>query len=144
MLKYVVRFGLLVTLALMLQGCASNRATATLSPDTDLTGVKSIYVLKFAPDKRGINNIIADKLGSMGYQVRTGADTAYREDVLVTYKDKRMWDITMYMIELTITLRDPKTEFPLATGNSFHTSLTRKSPQEMVDEVIGNIFKQER
>ena len=42
MLKYVVRFGLLVTLALMLQGCASNRATATLSPDTDLTGVKSI------------------------------------------------------------------------------------------------------
>ena len=144
MLKYVVRFGLLVTLALMLQGCASNRATATLSPDTDLTGVKSIYVLKFAPDKRGINNIIADKLGSMGYQVRTGADTAYREDVLVTYKDKWMWDITMYMIELTITLRDPKTEFPLATGNSFHTSLTRKSPQEMVDEVIGNIFKQER
>lgn len=101
-------------------------------------------MLKFAPDKRGINNIIADKLGSMGYQVRTGADTAYREDVLVTYKDKWMWDITMYMIELTITLRDPKTEFPLATGNSFHTSLTRKSPQEMVDEVIGNIFKQER
>jgi hypothetical protein len=27
-------------------------------------------------------------------------------------------------------------------GNSMHTSLTRKSPPEMVDEVMGNIFKE--
>jgi hypothetical protein len=29
----------------------------------------------------------------------------------------------------------------MAVGNSFHTSLTRKSPEGMVDEVIGNILK---
>jgi hypothetical protein len=63
-------------------------------------------------------------------------------DALVTYKDKWMWDITMYMLELTITIRDPQNDYPLATGNSFHTSLTRKSPTEMVDEVVENIFKQ--
>jgi hypothetical protein len=28
----------------------------------------------------------------------------------------------------------------LAVGNSYHTSLTRKSPEEMVDEVLTNIF----
>jgi len=28
---------------------------------------------------------------------------------------------------------------PIATGNSLHTSLTRKSPEEMVDEVLSNI-----
>jgi hypothetical protein len=50
-----------------------------------------------------------------------------------------MWDITMYMIELTIDFRDPKTSFPLATGTSMHTSLTRKSPEEMVEEVLTNI-----
>jgi hypothetical protein len=50
-----------------------------------------------------------------------------------------MWDITMYMLELTINFRDPKNNFPLASGNSFHTSLTRKSPEEMVDEVLNNI-----
>jgi hypothetical protein len=43
------------------------------------------------------------------------------------------------MLELTITLRDPKTNFPMAVGNSFHTSLTRKSSEEMVDEVLSNI-----
>jgi hypothetical protein len=52
-----------------------------------------------------------------------------------------MWDIAMYMLELTVTLRNPDSGFPMAVGNSLHTSLTRKSPEEMVDEVIGNIFK---
>lgn len=46
----------------------------------------------------------------------------------------------MYMLELTVTIRDPKTEAPLATGNSLHTSLTRKSQTAMVDEVINNIY----
>jgi hypothetical protein len=51
-----------------------------------------------------------------------------------------MWDITLYLLELTITFRDRNNEFPLAVGNSYHTSLTRKSPGEMVDEVITNIL----
>ncbi len=125
-------------------GCAVNRATATLDPSTDLNSVKNIYVMKFAPDGRGINKLIADKLGTMGYSAETGDDpTVWQNyDAVVTYEDKWMWDITMYMLELTVTLRDPKTDYPLASGNSFHTSLTRKSPEEMVDEVVTNIFKQ--
>ena len=54
-----------------------------------------------------------------------------------------MWDITMYMLELTVTVRDPNSDFPLASGNSYHTSLSRLTPEEMVDEVISNIFKKE-
>ena len=45
------------------------------------------------------------------------------------------------MIELTVILRDARTDFPLAKGNSFHTSLTRQSPKEMVQEVTTNMFK---
>jgi hypothetical protein len=73
----------------------------------------------------------------MGFQV---LETDAGVDAIVTYVDKWFWDITMYMLELTITLRDPKTDFPLATGNSYHTSMTRKSPEGMVDEVLTNIF----
>lgn len=47
----------------------------------------------------------------------------------------------MYMAELTITLRDPKTDFPLATGNSLHTSLPRLSTTEMLNEVVENISR---
>lgn len=132
----------LVIGVLLTSGCAVNRATATVDPSADLVGVKSIYVQKLAPDERGINVLIANKLKSMGYEVDTGAFSRDDEvDVLVTYKDKWMWDITMYMLELTVVIRDPKNDFPLASGNSFHTSLSRKAPEEMVDEVVENIFK---
>lgn len=133
---------LLLVAVLLLSGCAINRATAILDPTADFTRIKSMYVTKNVSDSREINLIIANKLENMGYRVTTGLNTTSDVDALVTYRDKWFWDITMYMLELTITIRDPKTDFPLATGNSFHTSLTRKSPEEMVDEVLTNIFKQ--
>jgi hypothetical protein len=46
----------------------------------------------------------------------------------------------MYMLELTVTIRDPKSDWPMAVGNSLHTSLTRKSQSEMIDEVINTIY----
>ena len=135
---------LLLVAMLMLSGCAINRATATLDPTADLTRIKSMHVTKDESDTENINLIIAKKLEGMGYRVTTGLNKSTDVDALVTYKDKWMWDITLYMLELTITLRDPKSDFQLASGNSYHTSLTRKSPEEMVNEVLTNIFKQER
>lgn len=123
-------------------GCAVNRATASLSPGTDLATYTSVYVVKQPKDKAGIDTMIADDLRKRGYQVTQGPEmtTPYQADVAVTYVDKWMWDITMYLLELTVNLRDPKTGFPVAVGNSLHTSLTRKSPPEMVTEVMDNIF----
>lgn len=124
-------------------GCAVNRATASLTPGTDLTQVKTAYVVKQPKDSHGIDDLIAVNLEKRGYAVTRGPEltTPYPADVSFTYVDKWMWDITMYLLELTINVRDPKTGFPMATGNSLHTSLTRKSPPEMVDEVLDNIFK---
>jgi len=134
-------FAILATVGL-LSGCAVNRATANVDATADLDKIKTVHVSKFAPDERGINVIIADKLKAKGLNVTTGPGKPESDiDAVVTYVDKWMWDITMYMLELTITIRDPKTEYPLATGNSYHTSLTRKSPKEMVDEVVENIYK---
>ncbi len=125
-------------------GCAVNRATATWDPSADSTNIQSFYVIKLGPDERGINGLIADKLVTMGYKAITGLGVNIPSDVdvVVDYKDRWQWDITMYMLELTITFREPGTDIPLASGNSFHTSLTRKSPEEMVGEVLGNIFEE--
>jgi hypothetical protein len=125
----------------IMTGCAVNRASATLTPGTDLTAIKTAYVVKHDKDKYNVDQIIKTKLENKGYVVTTGPElpTPYKADMTVTYVDKWMWDITMYMLELTINFRDPKNNFPLASGNSFHTSLTRKAPEEMVDEVLNNI-----
>jgi hypothetical protein len=143
MLKKITILLFSMTLLFLNAGCAVNRATAKIDNAGVLNTIKSIYVSKLEADGRGINNLIAEKLHSCGYTVATGDEGKQGNvDAIVTYMDKWMWDITMYMIELTIVIRDPKDNYPLATGNSFHTSLTRKSPTEMVDEVVENILKE--
>lgn len=140
--RTAVNLCLLLLVLSFASGCSVNRATATLDPTTDLASIKSLYVVKFEPDERDLHLLIADKLKSIGYEAGTDMEAKAAADTFVTYVDKWMWDITNYMLELTIVLRDPKTDYPLASGNSFHTSLSRKSPEEMVSEVIDNIFKQ--
>jgi len=139
-LRYVALPILFIAIS-SLSGCAVNRATATVDPSANLDSIKTIHVKKFGPDKHSLDTLIAGKARNMGFTATTGETPAANTDVLITYIDKWMWDITMYMIELTIQVRDPKTDFTLAVGNSYHTSLTRKSPAEMVDEVMTNIFK---
>lgn len=136
-------FALLAVLALMLSGCAVNRATATVDPSADLGSLKSLHVKKKADDDRAIDQLIATELRSRGYTVTTDTDVSQTPDATVSYVDKWFWDITMYMLELTIIISDPKDDYPLASGNSLHTSLTRKSPPEMVTEVLDNIFKKQ-
>jgi hypothetical protein len=139
LLKLGAILGLIVSLT---TGCAVNRATGSVDSSTNLSALKTMYVKKFPDDNADVNVLIADKLRSKGATVTTGAEApASGVDAVVTYVDKWMWDITMYMLELTITIRDPKTDFPLASGNSYHTSLTRLSPKEMVNEVVDNIYK---
>lgn len=128
---------LLLSLLVFLHGCAVNKATATVDQTTDLSALKMFHVKKYSKDTRDTNVLIENKLTEMGFHI-SGNETDV--DAIVTYVDKWWWDITMYMLELTITLRDPGSDFPLATGHSLHTSLTRKSPEGMVDEVLTNIF----
>lgn len=142
-----IALGLFAAGALQLSsGCAVNRATATMAPGAEIGAAKSYYVVKVPADRRGTQDLIRDGLAKRGYSARAGLDATPPQgvDVVVTYVDRWMWDLTMYMVELTVTFRNPANNFPLASGNSFHTSLTRKSPEEMVDEVLGNIFDKAR
>ncbi|MGZ9154625.1 MAG: hypothetical protein ACXW6J_15195 [Candidatus Binatia bacterium] len=127
---------------LLASGC-SNHATATLSPGADLSTIKSFYVVHQPKDTHQLQNLIRDRLLSEGYKATAGPESersSQQADSVVTYVDRWMWDMTLYLLELTITLRDANNDFPLAVGNSYHTSLTRLSSEEMVNEVITNIL----
>ena len=124
-----------------LTGCA-NLATGRVTPGIDISQFNKFYVVKFKPDGRGVNNLIRDELQMMGYEAKTGPENEVPEDteVIVTYQDNWMWDITMYMIKLRVFMHNPETQKLLASAKSYHTSLTRKSPEEMVTETLTNIF----
>ena len=81
MRKTFLNISLLIVVAILASGCAINRATANVEPTTDLNGIKSMYVTKLAPDERGINILIANKLKQIGYLANTGIETP--SDVLV-------------------------------------------------------------
>ncbi|MEM9055905.1 MAG: hypothetical protein AAGD86_00430 [Pseudomonadota bacterium] len=140
-----IRIGLaLGIVALCLSGCSVNRATGGLSPGVVLSKDSSYFVeTKLGGDKREIDKIIARQLTDMGYAATAGGAGERPDDVdvLVTYIDHWMWDITMYMLELTVTMSNAETGFTLANANSYHTSLSRKSPEEMVEEVLGNLTR---
>ena len=140
-MKRFIFLAALIMSVTTLTGCA-NRATAKVDPSTDLRAMKTMHVVKIPDETSGISTLIADDLRRRGYSVTEGTDKPNDVNAIVTYVDRWMWDITMYLLELTVTIREPKTDFPVATGNSLHGSLTRMSPKEMVDEIMGNIFKE--
>jgi hypothetical protein len=140
--KSILSLLVLIILGLT-SGCAVNKTSATVSPDVDLSKVKTFYVIQQPKDQRGVERIISDNLTARGFKATAGPDPGKPPadvDAVVTYVDKWMWDLTMYLVELTVVVRDPRNNYPMATANSFHTSMTRKSPPEMVDEVLTNIF----
>ncbi|WP_018903671.1 hypothetical protein [Variovorax paradoxus] len=144
-MKRVIRLLLAaVAVSVFASGCAVNRATATVDPSANLDKLRVVQVRKLEGEDGTVQKLIASNLRKRGYEVSEDAKPPEKVDAVVTYVDKWMWDITMYLFELTVTVREPKSDFPLATGNSLHSSLTRLSPPEMVDEVVGNIFKESK
>ena len=134
---------LLVLLTLSFASACSNHATATLEAGVNLSAIKSYYVVHQPKDTHGIHELIKDRLIKDGLSATAGPELAqgnYKADAIITYVDRWMWDMTLYLLELTVTITDATNGFPLASGDSYHTSLTRKSPEEMVDEVMTNIF----
>lgn len=125
-----------------LTGCSSSKKNATIMPGANLGAAKSYYVVHYSSDNGKVNELIRDNLIARGYQASTGDAHATPTDVdaILTYQDKWMWDFTMYMLQLDMQIRNPKTDIPMATGMAMHTSLARRSPKEMVKEVLDEIY----
>jgi hypothetical protein len=141
MKKYLVL--VFLTFALGLTSGCMTQLKSDIMPGTDLSALKKIYVVRLMADQRGVEKLIADRLNLMGYQATAGeaVNVPADADAIITYQDKWMWDITMYMIQLDVQVRQPKTQAAIASGHSLRTSLVRKSPPEMVEEVLTDLFK---
>ena len=136
----MIRSILIVVLLVTFSGCA-NRAVVDRHKSFNLESIKSLHIKNSDGGGDELIPVIESKLREMGYsKITIGDDVSPSADAVITYKDKWMWDLTMYMVELTITVRDKQSWTPLATGNSMHSSFSRKSEKEMVGEVLTNLF----
>jgi len=137
----IIKF-IFLALIISLAGCASS-LKSNLVPGAAFNELGKIYVVRFQPDKRHLNTIIADRLTLMGYPATAGEKSEMPDniDTLVTYKDNWQWDITNYMIRINIQFRDGKTKTLIISGESYRTSLIRESPENMIQETLIEIFK---
>lgn len=137
------RIAVIGTSVLALTLCACATVNSAKAPDADLKHLKTFYVARLPADERGIEKLISARLVAMGYQSTFGDAPVPPApvDAVVTYQDRWMWDITMYMIKLDIQIHDGKSGAILANGEAMRPSLQRKSPEGMVEEVVGVIFK---
>ena len=131
---------LLSSLLFLLVSCASTHSFKV--PGTDLTKIRSVYVNTVANDN-DVGRITVEQLRKMGYKTSHGLTSIPPEpvDAIVTYEDKWKWDMTMYLLKLTIRVRDGTTNQILAIGESYQPSLQRESVEAIVEKVLVGIFR---
>ncbi len=124
-------------------GCSYKHLYGETMQGVDLQARHRIYVVHQPEDKQQINSMIANRLERAGFEATAGmavSDAPADVDAIVTYEDHWQWDMSNYLIVLRIDFRDPKTRELLASGQSYRTSLDRKPPAFMVDEIITAMF----
>ena len=146
LLAHLLKLAAGVALFTTLPSCVVHESNRQLAPgfsDSRVAKLHTFYVRKHGDDDYKLGEEFAAALQEMGYKATTGsAETPpSRVDATITYTDKWMWDITMYMISLDVQLREPGSDATLATAKTVRSSLIRKSQKEMVRETLNQLFK---
>jgi hypothetical protein len=132
--------------ASFLTSCTIHENTRQVSPGFSEAGVsrlQTFYVRKHADDDYSLAEDIAAELQRMGFRATSGSAQSPpgRVDAVVTYMDRWIWDMTMYMLSLDIQLREPGSDSILANAKTVRSSLIRKSQQEMIRETLTKLLK---
>ena len=128
------------SMSFLFTGCG--KITSNVNPDISINDYQNYYVIPDEDDTRDVGVAIYSDLQSRGLNVEVGPETRIPEstEIKVAYETKWMWDITFYLYDLVIYLKDPKTDLLMASGQSHRPSLDRKPADEMVREVMDQIL----
>jgi len=135
----------LLAVLIFASSCASS-FSSKITPGFTIKDYRTFYVENHAADKRQLDIMIRDEMNRLGLAATAGpaSDRPTSVDAVVTYEDRWMWDITMYMLSLQINVRDASNEILIATGKTAYTSLNRESPDYMAREILTAIFRGKR
>ncbi|MBE9544986.1 MAG: hypothetical protein IMF02_10865 [Proteobacteria bacterium] len=142
-MRSFIIFSVLIA-AVFISSCSS--LSSKISPGINLADYHDYYVVRHDRDMRHIDKFIKNEMQKLGLNAQSGPiDSKPPEvDVIVNYIDKWHWDITVYMLRLTIDFRDAKSDVLLATGKSEHPSFGRKPPEFHAREILESIFKEKK
>lgn len=132
-----------VLMALSLGACVGN-TSGQLSLPREQAEASTYFVQRHAKDTRDLASGIAGSMRARGFKATAGtesdrpADAAY----VVTYVDRWIWDMRMYLADLRIEVRDAKDQSIVGFGQSSQSSLKAmgQTHADIVETALDQLF----
>ena len=163
------KFVLLAFLSIILTTSGCHRVVTKHNPNHTATKFSKIYLQRSEANKQfQMYSAMKDELELLGFTVSMGpeetptdnADAMKKElellgftvsmgpektptdkaDVIMTYQDKWMWDMTMYLLKLDVSLVDADNMVPISETSILRTTSIRRSKKYMVREALSELF----
>jgi hypothetical protein len=118
---------------------ASCEVTIAIEVEPSLQTKQRFAVVRQPREFEPVSNSIRDALSDFGVQaivVGSLSEVPSDCDAVASYVDRWMWDLSMYLLELSVTIRDSKTQEIIGAGRLYRTSLVRRSHQRMAQQLI--------
>ncbi len=130
-------------LALMLVGCVSNTSGELTLPKEQVQA-GSYFVQRHDKDDRDLASTIAKAMQARGLQATAGTVAQHPTETtyVVTYVDKWMWDMRVYLYDLRIDLRDARDQSILGYGQSMQGSLKAmgQTHEDIINRALDQLF----
>jgi hypothetical protein len=130
-------------LALLLVGCVGNTSGQLTLPKEQVQA-GSYFVQRHDKDGRDLASTIAKAMQARGLQATAGtvAQRPAEAVYVVTYVDKWVWDMRMYLYDLRIDLRDARDESILGYGQSMQSSLKAmgQTHEDVINRALDQLF----
>jgi hypothetical protein len=133
------RLALLPVLALLLAGCSSK---VQIASGTHPGQLHHIFVEHLLSDGHNVDELIARELRRLGYDASAGAMTMMPDgtEAIIDYQPQWAFDLSTYIFELDLAVRDAKSGKEIAVSKVVRPSLTSTDPNEIVRRAIDKIF----
>jgi hypothetical protein len=142
-LKLGLRGASVSLLALLLVGCVGNTSGQLTLPQ-EQARAGSYFVERHDKDNRDLATTIAKAMQARGLQATAGtaAERPAEAKYVVTYVDKWMWDMRMYLYDLRIDLRDARDQSILGYGQSMQSSLKAmgQTHEDVINRALDQLF----
>jgi hypothetical protein len=125
----------------LLAGCST--LNTHFEPKAEVGQLKHVFVVENLNDNHDLHDLIVRDLQTRGLQAESGPLTLMPTSAkaYLVYEDQWDWDFKNYLIALTITVRDARSDRLLANASYFRPTAFLKTPQFMVQTVLDGLFK---
>jgi len=137
----IIKIGIFLS-CILLTSCVAVDVGGYIVPGEELNRAGKYYIAFSKDDQRALHESLREQISAKGLSVTSGFEDRMPQDTnyLVEYGTQWQWDVTWYLLNFSVRIYEPETRLLIASAHSLRTSLGRKTPDEIVAEVLNEMF----